>query len=97
MNLTINSNAAKKYGLTGATLLAYLQYRDADGHDNEGRFTAPHPPLREAFRLTRNTFDRQRDRIEQEGLIHVTRFPHITLYRLNHEAINQLTGGEHGH
>ena len=97
MNLTINSTAAKKYGLTGATLLAYLQYRDADGHDNEGRFTAPHPPLREAFRLTRNTFDRQRDRLEREGLIYTTRFPHITLWRLNYEAVAKLTGESNGH
>lgn len=96
MELCIHSKAAQRYGLTGAATLAYLIHREQDGHDNEGRFAAPWPELNKAFRLTRSTFDRQRDRLEDDGLIHTRRLPHLTLYVLNHEAISQLTGCNDG-
>lgn len=96
MILNVSTDAAQRYGLAGATLLGYLQSRYEDNHDMEGRFTAPWKELNKELRFTRETLDRQRNRLEQEGLIKITRLPNLTLYQLNHEAIASLTGEHNG-
>lgn len=82
MKITIDSEVAQRYGLAGATVLAYLQYRSQYHHDPEGRFTAPHSGIQKAFRITRQTFDRYRDALEQDGFIEVIRYPQLTTYKM---------------
>lgn len=95
MRITIDSEVAQRYGLAGATVLGYLQYRHQHHHDPEGRFTAPHSGIQKAFRITRQTFDSWRNKMEEDGLIYTERYPQITLYHLNQEAIAKLEGKNH--
>ena len=97
MILRIESAIAQRYGLAGSTVMAYLHHRYETARNPAGEFTAPADALRKAFRIQRITFDSWRNKMEEDGLIYTKRLPNVTLYRLNQEAITNLTGDNDGH
>ena len=85
MRITIDSEVAQRYGLAGATVLGYLQYRYETARNPAGEFTAPAAALRKAFRIQRITFDQYRDQFIEDGFITVNRQPNLTIYQLTNK------------
>lgn len=85
MILNIHSAIAQRYGLAGATVMAYLHHRYETARNPAGEFTAPADALRKAFRIQRITFDRHRDQFIEDGFVTVNRQPNITWYQLTNK------------
>lgn len=85
MILNIHSAIAQRYGLAGATVMAYLHHRYETARNPAGEFTAPADALRKAFRIQRITFDQHRDQFIKDGFITVNRQPNITWYQLTNK------------
>ena len=85
MILNIDSAIAQRYGLAGATVMAYLHHRYETARNPAGEFTAPAPILRKAFRIQRITFDQYRDQFIKDGFITVNRKPNLTWYQLTNK------------